>query len=298
MTMEIQTFETDYSGKKLVIEHGRMAHQAGAAVTVKMGETMVLATVTMSRNAREGMDFFPLMVDYEERYSAVGKIKGPRFLKREGRPSTEAVLTGRMIDRGIRPLFPEGMRNEVQVIIMPLSLDNENKPDIVGMIAATIALDISDVPFDGPITGCRVGMVNGEFIVNPTVDEIEFSELNLVVMGDDKRIIMVDCDAREMDDENTIKAFKIAMDAMGSVTKFMTDIRKKIGREKKKDDELKWRGSLSDEDKKVMDKIKKKALPELDKYLFNTPKGSKGERKAVIHELEEQLIDHFKSKIK
>jgi len=295
--MEIQTFETDYSGKKLVIEHGRMAHQAGAAVTVRMGETLVLATVTMSSKAREGMDFFPLMVDYEERYSAVGKIKGPRFLKREGRPSTEAVLTGRMIDRGIRPLFPDGMRNEVQVIIMPLSLDSENKPDIVGMIAATIALEISDVPFNGPVTGCRVGMVNGEFIVNPTVDEIEFSELNLVVMGDGKRITMVDCDAREMDDENTLKAFKVAMDALDPLTKFMTDIRKKIGQEKKKDTELKWRGSLSDDDKKVLEKIKKKALPDLDKYLFNTPKGSKGERKVIIHELEEKLVDHFKTKL-
>jgi polyribonucleotide nucleotidyltransferase len=135
--MTFERFETDYSGKKLIVEHGRMAHQAGAAVTARIGDTMVLATVCISKYAREGMDFFPLMVDYEERYSAVGKIKGPRFLKREGRPSTEAVLTGRMIDRGIRPLFPEGLRNEVQVVIMPLSVDGENKPDVVGMIAAT-----------------------------------------------------------------------------------------------------------------------------------------------------------------
>ncbi|MEA3559199.1 MAG: polyribonucleotide nucleotidyltransferase, partial [Candidatus Thermoplasmatota archaeon] len=116
----------EYSGKKVTIEHGRMAHQADAAVTARIGDTMVLATVCMSKSAREGMNFFPLMVDYEERYSAVGKIKGPRFLKREGRPSTEAVLTGRMIDRGIRPLFPDGLRNEVQVVIMPLSVDGVN----------------------------------------------------------------------------------------------------------------------------------------------------------------------------
>ena len=163
--MTIERFETDYSGKKVIVEYGRMAHQSGAAVTVQMGDTMVLASVCISGSAREGMDFFPLMVDYEERYTAVGKIKGPRFLKREGRPSTEAVLTGRMIDRGIRPLFPDGLRNEVQVVIMPLSVDGVNKPDIVGMIAATIALDISNVPFDGPVTGCSFqGEVRGSML--------------------------------------------------------------------------------------------------------------------------------------
>ncbi|MBN1389338.1 MAG: polyribonucleotide nucleotidyltransferase [Candidatus Thermoplasmatota archaeon] len=296
--MTIERFETDYSGKRLIIEYGRMGHQADASVTARIGDTMVLATVCISNYAREGMDFFPLMVDYEERYSAVGKIKGPRFLKREGRPSTEAVLIGRMIDRGIRPLFPEGLRNEVQVIIMPLSLDGEVKPDIVGMIAATTALEISGVPFDGPITGCRVAMVGGEFVINPTVDEIEFSEINMVVMGDGKRITMVDCDARELDDENALKTFEEAMKAMGPITNFMKEVREKIGKPKKGPEELKWRISGTDEDQKVIDKIKKKALPELDSYLFNKPVGSKGERKAVIAELEEKIIEEFKKKLK
>ncbi|MFO8051639.1 MAG: polyribonucleotide nucleotidyltransferase [Thermoplasmatota archaeon] len=296
--MEIETFEMDYSGKKVIIEHGRMAHQADAAVTARMGDTTVLATVCMSRSAREGMDFFPLMVDYEERYSAVGKIKGPRFLKREGRPSTEAVLTGRMIDRGIRPLFPDGLRNEVQVIIMPLSVDGVNKPDIVGMIAATIALEISSVPFDGPVTGCRIGMVNGEWVVNPTVDEMEFSEINLAVIGDGKRLTMVDCDAREMDDEHTIKAMEMAMRTMDPMIEFMSKIKKKVGKKKLKDEELKWATDLDEQDKKVIEKIKKKAAPEMEKYLFNTPKGSKGERKEIIKELEEKLIEHFKKKLK
>jgi polyribonucleotide nucleotidyltransferase len=296
--MKVERFETEYAGKKVIVEHGRMAHQAGASVTVQMGETMVLATATMSQNAREGMDFFPLMVDYEERYSAVGKIKGPRFMKREGRPSNEAVLTGRMIDRGIRPLFPEGLRNEVQVIMMPLSLDNENKPDIVSMLAATIALEISNIPFDGPVTGCRIGMVNGEMLVNPTVEELEFAELNLVVIGDSKRITMVDCDAREIPDETMIKAFEMAMKSMDPMIKFMNKIKKKIGKDKTKDEDLKWSVQLSDEDKKALEKIKKKALPELDKYLFNTPKGSKGERKRIVHELEEKLVVEFGKKLK
>lgn len=296
--MKVERFETDFAGKKLIVEHGRMAHQAGAAVTVQLGETMVLASATMSKSAREGMNFFPLMVDYEERYSAVGKIKGPRFLKREGRPSNEAVLTGRMIDRGLRPLFPEGLRNDIQVIIMPLSVDGENKPDIVGLLAATIALEISNIPFDGPITGCRIGMVNGEFIVNPTVEELEFAELNLVVMGDGKRITMVDCDARELDDATTLKSFDLAMKSMEPIIKFMKTIKKKLGKKKATDDELCWAAKLSPEDAKVVEDIKKKAAPQMDKYLFNTPKGSKGERKAIIKELETKLIEEFSKKLK
>jgi polyribonucleotide nucleotidyltransferase len=295
---KVERFETEYAGKKLIVEHGKMANQAGASVTVQMGETMVLATATMSKSSREGMDFFPLMVDYEERYSAVGKIKGPRFMKREGRPSNEAVLTGRMIDRGLRPLFPEGLRNDVQIIIMPLSLDNENKPDVVGMVAATIALEISDIPFDGPITGCRVGMVNGEYILNPSAEEIEFSELNLVVMGDSKRITMVDCDARELPDEMVLNGFQMALKAMDPMVKFMKTLRKKIGKEKKNDSELNWSSTMTADDKKVWERIKKLALPELDKYLFNTPKGSKGERKKIISELEEKLVNDFKKKFK
>ncbi len=295
---KVERFETEYAGKKLIVEQGRMANQAGASVTVQMGETMVLATATMSKSAREGMNFFPLMVDYEERYSAVGKIKGPRFMKREGRPSSEAVLTGRMIDRGLRPLFPEGLRNDIQIIIMPLSLDNENKPDILGIIAATLALEISDIPFDGPITGCRIGMVNGEYIVNPSPEEIEFSELNLVVMGDSNRITMVDCDARELPDQMVIKGFEMAMKSMEPMIKFMKTIQKKIGKEKKKDSELSWSSEMTADDKKVWERIKKVALPEMDKYLFNKPKGSKGERKKIIKELEEKIIIDFKKKLK
>lgn len=295
--MKVERFETDFAGKKLIVEHGKIAHQAGAAVTVQIGETMVLATATMSKTAREGMNFFPMMVDYEERYSAVGKIKGPRFMKREGRPSNEAVLTGRMIDRGMRPLFPEGLRNDVQIVMMPLSVDGVNKPDIVAMIAATIALEISNIPFDGPITGCRVGMVNGEFIVNPTVDELEFAELNLMVMGDSKRITMVDCDARELDDATTMKAFDLAMKSMEPMIKFMKTIKKKLGKKKTPDSELKWATTLTPEEEKDIEKIKKAAIPNLDKYLFNNPKGSKGERKMIIKELEEKLIVDFSKKL-
>ncbi|MCK4266920.1 MAG: polyribonucleotide nucleotidyltransferase, partial [Thermoplasmata archaeon] len=148
--MDTQTFETEFEGKKLIIEVGRFATQASGAVTARIGDTVVMATATMSKSARD-ISFFPLMVDYEERYFAAGKIKGPRFMKREGRPSNDAVLTGRMIDRGLRPLFPQEMRNDVQVICLPLSIDYENKPDIVALLAACTAVHISEIPFDGPI---------------------------------------------------------------------------------------------------------------------------------------------------
>jgi polyribonucleotide nucleotidyltransferase len=275
-----------------------MAQQAGAAVTVQIGGTTILATATMSKEARDGIDFFPLMVDYEERYFAAGRIKGPRFIKREGRPSNEAILTGRMIDRGLRPLFPSDMRNEVQVICLPLSLDYENKPDIVAMLAACIAVHISNIPFDGPIAGLRIGMVNGHFIVNPTVDELEYSDLQLVVMGDSKRICMVDCDAKEVSDDVAKSAFNLAMETMGSMAEFIDKIRAEIGVEKAKDEDLVWRGGPDPEDQKVIDELKAEAKKHLDKYLFNTPKGSKGERKEIIHELEKKLIDDFSTKLK
>ncbi len=295
--MTIKTFETDFSGTSLKIEYGRMAKQAGAAVTAQMGDTVVMATATMSGSARPGMNFFPLMVDYEERFYAAGRIKGPRFTKREGRPTTDAVLTGRMIDRGIRPLFPEGMRNDVQVVIMPLCIDGVNKPDIVGMIAATLALHISNIPFNGPVAGVRIGMVTGDFIINPTPEEIEFSELQMVVMGDGKKITMVDCDAKELDDKNTIQAFEVAMKAMAPITKFMDDIRKEIGKEKLKDSELQWIERPAEGDLKIIEEMRKAALPHMDKYLFNTPVGSKGERKQILLKVKDILVEEFRKKL-
>jgi polyribonucleotide nucleotidyltransferase len=296
--MTVKRFETEISGKKVIVEHGRMAQQAGASVTVQIGGTTILATATMSKGARDGIDFFPLMVDYEERYFAAGRIKGPRFIKREGRPSNEAILTGRMIDRGLRPLFPSDMRNEVQVICLPLSLDYENKPDMIAMLAACLAVHISNIPFDGPIAGVRIGMVNGHFIVNPTADEIEYSDLQLVVMGDSERLCMVDCDAKEVSDDDAKAAFKLAMETMGPIAKFIDDIRKEIGVEKAKKDDLIWRGGPDPEDQKIIGDLKTEAKKHLDKFLFNTPKGSKGERKVIIHELEKKLITDFAPKLK
>jgi len=295
--MTLSRFETDFLGKKLVIESGHIAKQAKAAVTAQIGDTVVLATVTYSDPFREAAGFFPLMVDYEERYFAGGRIKGPRFSKREGRPSNDAVLIGRMIDRGLRPLFPQDLRNDVQIICLPLSLDHMIKPDIVAMIAACAALHISEIPFEGPVTGVRIGIINGEYVVNPTVEELEGASLNLVVMGDGERITMVECEGDEVENDALKEAFSIAMKSMAPITKFMDEIREDIGLEKAPRDQLIFKSDLTPEDKLVVDQLKEAAIPHLDKYLFNTPKGSKGERKVILAELKEKLIDEHSEKL-
>ena len=292
MTEEIKRYETEIEGKKLIVETGKMGKQASAAVTVQIGETVVMVTAMISKNARD-IDFFPLMVDYEERFFAAGRIKGPRFTKREGRPSNEAVLIGRMIDRGLRPLFPQSMRNEIQVIILPLALDHENRPDIVGMIGACIALHMSEIPFDGPIGGVRLGMSGGFPIINPTIEEMELSDLQLVVMGDGERISMVECEAKELADEDMVKAFDAALEVLGPLAKFIDDIRKDIGKPKLTDDQITMKGGLDEADNAIVEEMKAAAMPHLDKFLFNTPKGSKGERKKILKGLEEQLIEQF-----
>src|SRR5690349_19363259 len=180
--------ERELAGRTLRIETGKVAKQAGGAVWVTQGDTVVMAAATMSRETRPGIDFFPLTCDYEERKYAVGKIPGG-FVKRGGKPSEKAVLTSRLIDRPLRPLFPDGMRNDVQVIAMPLSVDLTALPDTLAMVAASAALMISDVPWNGPIGAVRVGRINGELIINPTQEQDNESELDLIVAGTKQAII-------------------------------------------------------------------------------------------------------------
>ena len=186
-----RTWTRTIAGRELTIETGRFAKQADGAVTVRYGDTQVLATAVMSKNKSGVMGYFPLMVDYEERYYAAGKIKGSRFIKREGRPSDDAVLAGRAVDRTIRPLFNMRMRNEVQVVITVLSIDGENDPDIISIIAASAALAISDIPWNGPVGAVRVGIVDGEVVINPTNAQEEQSTLHLTLSGTDEKINMM-----------------------------------------------------------------------------------------------------------
>ncbi|MCB1482903.1 MAG: polyribonucleotide nucleotidyltransferase, partial [Rhodobiaceae bacterium] len=202
---DIQRQEIDWGGRPLVLETGKVARQADGAVMATYGETTVLATVVSEKQPKAGFDFFPLTVNYQEKFFAAGRIPGGYF-KREGRPTEKETLTSRLIDRPIRPLFAEGYKCDTQVIITVLSHDMENDPDVVGMVAASAALTLSGVPFMGPIGGARVGRINGEFVLNPTLDQMPETELDLVVAGTADAVLMVESEAKELSEEDMLGA--------------------------------------------------------------------------------------------
>ena len=202
----VQVVTTEINGRTLSIETGRVAKQAGGAVLVQYGETIVLVTVVSSSDIREGIDFLPLTVDYQEMAYAAGKIPGSFFRREIGRPSEKETLTSRLIDRPLRPLFPKGYRNETQVIATVLSVDQENDPDVLAMVGASAALEVSDIPFNGPIAGIRVGRVNGELILNPTSTQLMDSDINLIVAGSREAVVMVEGGAKEVSEEDLVQA--------------------------------------------------------------------------------------------
>lgn len=221
-------------GRELSIANGLLAGQANGAVTVQYGDTVVLATAVMSQSMSRITGYFPLMVDFEERYYAAGKIKGSRFIKREGRPSDDAILSGRAVDRTVRPLFNSRMRNEVQVVTTVLSIDGENDPDLVAMIAASAALTLSDIPWNGPIGAVRIGILSdGAFVLNPSSEERSSSSLDLLVSGTHDKINMIECGANEIPEEKMTEAFRFAHEAIQKITDFIDTIKKEAGREKK-----------------------------------------------------------------
>lgn len=232
--MKQRKWSLQIGGRELEIATGLLAKQAGGSVTVRYGDTVVLATATMSKGlSKFGGGYFPLMVDFEERYYAAGKIKGSRFIKREGRPSDDAVLTGRVVDRTIRPLFNSRMRNEVQVIVTVLSIDGENDPDTISVIAASAALAISNIPWNGPVAAVRVGQAaNGEFILNPVNGELADSKLDLVISGTKDKINMLEAGAKEVPEETIAKAFAFGQEAITKIASFVEEIAKEIGKEK------------------------------------------------------------------
>ncbi|MFH0969734.1 MAG: polyribonucleotide nucleotidyltransferase [Patescibacteria group bacterium] len=232
--MEQKKWSLQIGGRLLEVETGLLAGQANGSVTVRYGDTVVLATAVMSKDASKISGYFPLMVDYEERYYAAGKIKGSRFIKREGRPSDEAILTGRVVDRTIRPLFNSRMRNDVQVVITVLSIDGENDPDIISMIAASCALHISNIPWAGPIGAVRVGRTNGQLVLNPVNGEIKESDLDLILAGTKDKINMIEAGANEVLEEDIIKAFEFGQEAVKKIVEFIESISKEVGKEKSK----------------------------------------------------------------
>lgn len=230
--MEIKTFSTMWAGRELTIEVGRMAFQADAACTVRYGDTMVMSTAVMSKDVRPGMSFFPLMVDYEEKYSAAGKIKGSRFIKKEGRPSDQAVLAGRMIDRTLRPLFNNSMRNDIQVINSVLSFDEENDPDVVAIIAACTVVHMSKIPWNGPVAGIRMGYINGEWVANPTYAQREEATSDLVVCGTTDRLLMVEASAEQVGDDAMATGVEEGLKALAPVIDLIQQVRDAVGSEK------------------------------------------------------------------
>ena len=195
--MSIEKVEVPFGNEHMILETGRLAKQADGAVTVQIGATLVLVTVCASREVKEGKDFFPLSVEYQEKTYAAGRIPGG-FFKREGRPSESEILISRLIDRPIRPLFPEGFMNEVQVMALVLSSDAENDPDVLAVIGASAALGISSAPFNGPIGACRVGRAEGQWILNPTYAQREASDIDLVVVGTRDKVVMIEGEANEL----------------------------------------------------------------------------------------------------
>jgi len=231
MKRNIRVFETEIGGRPFQVEFGRVANLANGSALVKYGESTLLATATASSSPREGIDFFPLSVDYDEKMYAVGKIPGG-FLKREAKPSEKAVLNCRLIDRPIRPMFPDGFFNEVQLIITSLSVEHDNAPEYFSITAASIAIAVSDIPFEATIAGVVVGLVDGEFVVNPTVEQMENSKLNLTVAGTEEAIVMVEAGADILTEEVMLKAIMFAHDEIKKIVKFIDGIKDEIGKEK------------------------------------------------------------------
>ncbi len=230
-TRTVHQFTTQVAGEELVIEVGKYAEQAGGAVTLRVGDTVVFATATMSNSAREGLDFFPLSVDYEEKLYAAGRIPGS-FYRREGKPSESAILMSRVVDRTLRPLFPDDMRNEVQVILMTLSHDQEHQVDMLGIIAASCAVLISNIVWNGPVAGVRIGLIDGKLIVNPTHSQMENSKLDLRVSGTADALNMVECGAMEIDEATMIEALELAHSVIRPLCEFQESIRAQVGKEK------------------------------------------------------------------
>ena len=274
-----KVFEKDFYGKKIVVEFGELAKQANGAVLVRFNDTVVLSTVCVSQTANLLSDFFPLMVVYQEKLYSVGKIPGG-FIKREGRPTEAATLAARMIDRPMRPLFPEDFRNEVQIVDTVLSVDPDSPPEMPAMFGSSLATCISQVPFDGPIAGVKVGRVNGEFIINPTVSEAELSDIDLTVAGTMDAINMVECGAKEVSESDMLDALMFGHQAIKELCSFENEIIKEIGLEKMDYPKLVIEDELRCEVDNLIRKDLDKALRIKDKL----------EKYAAIDEIKDNLV--------
>lgn len=283
---DIIKVEADFCGKKLSLEVGRVGFRASSSVLARYGDTVILATAMVGQNELEGFDYFPLSIDYEEKMYAAGKISGSRFIKREGRPSDDAVLIGRIIDRPIRPLWPKGYRHEVQGVATVLSMDPAFRPDMIAMISMSAAFMLTGAPFDGPVAGLRVGLVDGEYKTFLSVDELIKAKLDLVVAGTKEKIMMIEAGADEVGEQEVIKALEFAQKEMQPAIKLQNDLIKKIGVTK-----LDYKLSLPSEE------IQKQVDEWLKGKLGANIRTNYPDRHQKMHDLRLSLLEHFELKL-
>ena len=277
-----RTFELDFHGRKLIVEHGCLAKQADGSVLVRYNDTVILTAAVVSKTVNLLSDFFPLTVNYQEKLYSVGKIPGG-FIKREGRPSEAATLAARMIDRPMRPLFPEGFKNEVQIISTVLSVDQECSPELTAMFASSLAVSISKIPFNGPIAGVKVGRVDGELIINPTPEQLEKSELELTVAGTKDAINMVESSAKQVKEDVMLEALMFGHKAIKELIAFQEEIINEIGEEK-----MEYETLVPEQE--LVDRIKELATDKMDKALRIK---DKLEKYAAIDAVREEIVELY-----
>lgn len=281
-----RTFETELAGRKLVIESGKTSELANGSVWVRYGETVVMVNVTASKEPKEGIDFFPLSVDYEEKLYAAGKIPGS-FTKREGKPADKAILTSRAIDRPLRPLFPKDFRNDVCVIATVLSVEPDNSPEVAAMIGASAALSISDIPFGGPTAAVNVGYVDGQIVINPTLEQREKTDLTLTVAGTEEKIAMIEAGANEIPDDIMLEAIKQAHVEIKKLCKFISDIKAEIGKPK-------FAYKSFEVDHNLFDKIAEKYE---DRMYNDVQEIDKTVRDANVDKIKEEVMEYLKNEL-
>ena len=283
--MDKKIFELDFRGRKIVVENGELAKQAAGAVLVRYGDTVTLAATTVSKECDILSDFFPLTVVYMEKQYAVGKIPGG-FIKREGRPTEAATLCARMIDRPMRPLFPENFRNKVDVVNEILSVDQDNTPEMTALFASSLAVSISEIPFNGPVAGVKVGRVNGEFIINPTAEEMEESDIDLTVAGTMDAVNMVESGSKEVSEDDMLDAIMFGHDAIKELLEFANKIIKEIGKEKMVYEVLDIETKLREEVELLAKTEMLEAIKIKDKL----------ERNEAVERVKEEVIKHYTDK--
>lgn len=283
--------EIEWGGRTLAIELGELAQQANSSAVVRYGDTVVLATTVLSKTVRDGIDYFPLTVDYEERLYAAGKIKGSRFIKREGRPTDEAILAARLVDRSIRPLFNDAVRNDVQVVLTVLSFDGENDSDITSLIAASAALAISDIPWNGPIAGMRLGSINNEWVLNPTYEARQKSDLDLVVAGTEDKVLMIEAGANEITEDRFVEAVAFAQKHYGPVLKLLREVTKEFGKPKLDTKQFAKEELALEEE--VTKKVRSWSKDQLTSRFFNGEHTSKHARQEILEDLKVELDQYL-----